>query len=73
MSEHECVCAHRCNLNLKKKTIFNDFLSALISPLAHHPQEAVEKRILGKWTCLDRFFGATLACIVWKLAVQLTG
>jgi hypothetical protein len=27
----------------------------------------------GKWTCLERFFGAVPVCVVWKLAVQFTG
>jgi hypothetical protein len=27
----------------------------------------------GTWTCLERFFGATPVCVVWKLAVQFTG
>ena len=32
-----------------------------------------KERIWGKWTCLERFFGATLICVVWKSAVQFTG
>jgi hypothetical protein len=32
-----------------------------------------KERIWGKWTCLERFFGATPICVVWKLAVQFTG
>jgi hypothetical protein len=32
-----------------------------------------KERIQGKWTCLERFFGAIPVCVVWKLAVQLTG
>jgi hypothetical protein len=36
----------------------------------YHPSEVVEKgRIWGKWTCLEKFFGATPVCVVWKLAV----
>jgi hypothetical protein len=27
----------------------------------------------GVWTCLERFFGATPVCVVWKSAVQFTG
>lgn len=26
-----------------------------------------------KWTCIERFFGATAICVVWKFAVQYTG
>jgi hypothetical protein len=29
-------------------------------------------RIQGKWTCLERFFGATPICVVWESAVQVT-
>ena len=32
-----------------------------------------KERIWGKWTCLERFFGATPICVVWKSAVQFTG
>jgi hypothetical protein len=32
-----------------------------------------KERILGKWTCLERFFGATPTCVVWKFSVQFTG
>jgi hypothetical protein len=32
-----------------------------------------KKRILGTWTYLERFFGATPICAVWKLAVQFIG
>jgi hypothetical protein len=32
-----------------------------------------KERIQEKWTCLERFFGATLICVVWKSAVQFTG
>ena len=32
-----------------------------------------KERIQGKWTCLERFFGATPVCVVWKSAVQFTG
>jgi hypothetical protein len=32
-----------------------------------------KERIQGKWTCLERFFGATPFCVVWKTAVQFTG
>jgi hypothetical protein len=31
-----------------------------------------KERIWEKWTCLERFFGATSVCVVWKSAVQLT-
>jgi hypothetical protein len=47
--------------------------------LAHHPPEVMEKKGCGmwgvgrKWTCLERFFGATPICVVWKLAVQFIG
>jgi hypothetical protein len=27
----------------------------------------------GEWTFLERFFGATPVCVVWKSAVQYTG
>jgi hypothetical protein len=27
----------------------------------------------GKWTYLEKFFGATPICVVWKSAVQFTG
>jgi hypothetical protein len=40
------------------------------------PPVVVEKkghRGWGKRTCLERFFGATPVCVVWKSAVQLTG
>ena len=32
-----------------------------------------KERIQGKWTCLERFFGTTPICVVWKSAVQFTG
>jgi len=32
-----------------------------------------KKKIQGKWTYLERFFGATAICVIWKLAVQFTG
>jgi hypothetical protein len=32
-----------------------------------------KERIRGKWTCLERFFGATPVCVVWKLAFQFIG
>ena len=31
-----------------------------------------KERIWGKWTCLERFFGAMPVCVVWKSAVQFT-
>ena len=27
----------------------------------------------GMWTCLERFFGATPVCVVWKLVFQFIG
>jgi hypothetical protein len=46
----------------------------LTSLLAHHPPELVKKKKYGgKWTCLERFFGATPVCVVWESAVQFTG
>jgi hypothetical protein len=27
-----------------------------------------KERIWGKWTCLEKFFGATPICVVWKSA-----
>jgi hypothetical protein len=32
-----------------------------------------KERIWGKWTCLERLFGETPICVVWKLAVQFRG
>jgi hypothetical protein len=32
----------------------------------------VKERIWVTWTCLERFFGATPICVVWKSAVQFT-
>ena len=32
-----------------------------------------EERMQGKWTCLERFFGITPICVVWKSEVQFTG
>jgi hypothetical protein len=32
-----------------------------------------KERIQGKWTCLERSFGATPVWVVWKSAVQFTG
>jgi hypothetical protein len=32
-----------------------------------------KERIWEMWTCLERFFGATPICVVWKSAVQFTG
>jgi hypothetical protein len=29
-----------------------------------------KERIWGKWTCLERLFGATPVCVVWKSAVH---
>ena len=26
---------------------------------------------MGKWACLERFFGATPVCVVWKSTVQI--
>jgi hypothetical protein len=31
-----------------------------------------KERILGKWTCLERFFGATPVFVFWKSEVQVT-
>jgi len=31
------------------------------------------RNILLKWTCLERFFGASLVCGVWKSEVHFTG
>ena len=31
-----------------------------------------KERIQGKWTCLERFFGAAPVCVVWKSAIQFT-
>jgi hypothetical protein len=28
---------------------------------------------MGEWNCLERFFGATPICVVWKSIVQFTG
>jgi hypothetical protein len=33
----------------------------------------VKKKGCRKWTCLERFFGASSICVVWKSAVQFTG
>jgi hypothetical protein len=48
-------------------------------PLAHHPPEVVEKKGYGcgeigggKWTRLERFFGANPICVVRKSVVQFT-
>jgi hypothetical protein len=35
-------------------------------------RDSGKEKIQGKWTCLERFFGATTACVVWKSAVQFT-
>jgi hypothetical protein len=32
-----------------------------------------KEKIWGKWTCLERFFGANPVCAVWKSAVQFIG
>jgi hypothetical protein len=32
-----------------------------------------KERIWGKWTYSERFFGATLICVVWKSSVQFIG
>jgi hypothetical protein len=32
-----------------------------------------KERIRGKRACLERFFGSTPVCVVWKLAVYFTG
>jgi len=51
-------------------------MHVLTSLVAYHPPEVMERkgyRGLGKWTCLERFYGATAICVVWKLAVQFTG
>ena len=43
-------------------------------PFSPPPTRGSEKeRIQGKWTCLERFFGATSFCVVWKSAVEFTG
>jgi hypothetical protein len=36
-------------------------------------RDSGKERIQGKWTCLERFFGATPVCAVWKSTVQFTG
>jgi hypothetical protein len=38
-----------------------------------HTRGSGKGRIWGKWTGLERFFGATPICVVWKSAVQFTG
>ena len=50
-------------------------IPADLSLIAHHPptRGSGKERIWGKWTCLERFFGATPICVVWKSAVQFTG
>jgi hypothetical protein len=32
-----------------------------------------KERIQGRWICLERIFGATPICVVWKSTVQFTG
>jgi hypothetical protein len=52
------ICtSHYCNCN------FSNALTFLGSG---------EKKDTGKETCLERFFGATPVCVVWKSAVQFT-
>jgi hypothetical protein len=42
--------------------------------VAHHSPEVVGKeRIWGKWTCLEKFFGAIPICVVWNSTDQFTG
>jgi hypothetical protein len=36
-------------------------------------RDSGKERIQEKWTCLERFFGATAVCVVWKSSVQFIG
>jgi hypothetical protein len=50
------------------------FLKRFSLPCSPPPtRDSGNKRIPGKWTCLERFFGATPVCVVWNWTVQLTG
>jgi hypothetical protein len=63
-----------CNFNFFQNPFLMMVLKCFNLPFSPPPSGVSGKeRIRGKWTCLERFFGVTPICVVWKLVVQFTG
>jgi hypothetical protein len=59
-----------CNFNFFQILLLMKVLKFFNLPCS---PTSTKERILGKWTCLERLFGATPVWVVWKSAVQFTG
>jgi hypothetical protein len=61
------------NFNSFKRLFLMMVLKHFNIPCSPPPTRGSGKeRIQGKWTCLERFFGATPICVVWKSAARST-
>jgi hypothetical protein len=63
-----------CNFNYFKPYFLMMVLKHLNLPCSPPLTRGSQKeRIWGEWTYLERFFGVTPVCVVWKSAVQFIG